>query len=99
MVRRHELSDEAWARIEPLLPVSTGPGGRWRDHRQVVNGIVWKIRTGADWRDVPDRYDPWQTVSQRFRRWNADGAWERLLAHLQVHNDAAGAVDWSVKRQ
>ncbi|WP_422674090.1 IS5 family transposase [Bailinhaonella thermotolerans] len=95
-MRRHELTDEAWARIEPLLPVNAGPGGRWRDHRQVVNGIVWKIRTGADWRDVPERYGPWQTLYQRFRRWTADGTWDRLLACIQVHEDAAGAVDWSV---
>ena len=52
MVRRHELSDAAWARIEPLLPAHPRQGGRWRDHRQVINGIVWKIRTGADSLDL-----------------------------------------------
>ena len=93
MVRRHELSDAAWARIEPLLPAHPRQGGRWRDHRQVVNGIVWKIRTGADWRDIPERYGPWQTVYQRFRRWSADGTWDRLLEHVQVHDDAIGEVD------
>ena len=95
MVRRHELTDAAWARIEPLLPVNTGPGGRWRDHRQVINGILWKIRTGADWRDIPERYGPWQTLYQRFRRWSTDGTWDRLLARVQTHDDAIGAVDWS----
>lgn len=95
MVRRHELTDAAWARIEPLLPVNTGPGGRWRDHRQVINGILWKIRTGADWRDIPERYGPWQTRYQRFRRWSTDGTWDRLLARVQTHDDAIGAVDWS----
>jgi transposase len=92
-VRRHELSDGAWARIEPLLPAHPGQGGRWRDHRQVVNGIVWKIRTGADWRDIPERYGPWQTLCQRFRRWSADGTWDRLLEHVQIHDDAIGEVD------
>jgi transposase len=96
MVRRHELTDAAWERIEPLLPAQPGRGGRWRDHRQVVNGILWKIRTGADWRDVPERYGPWQTLYQRFRRWSADGTWDRLLAQAQVHDDAVGAVDMSV---
>jgi transposase len=93
MVRRHELSDAAWARIEPLSPSHPRQGGRWRDHRQVVNGIVWKIRTGADRRDIPERYGPWQTVYQRFRRWSADGTWDRLLEHVQVHDDAIGQVD------
>ncbi|RJL31897.1 IS5 family transposase [Bailinhaonella thermotolerans] len=95
MVRRHELSDAAWERIAPLLPPDPPRGGRWRDHRQVLNGIVWKIRTGADWRDVPERYGPWQTVYQRFRRWSADGTWDRLWEHVQAHGDAAGVVDWS----
>ncbi|MGV9601875.1 IS5 family transposase [Streptosporangium sandarakinum] len=96
MVRRHELTDGAWARIAPLLPARPERGGRWRDHRQVLNGIVWKIRTGADWRDVPDRYGPWQTIYQRFRRWSADGTFARILEHVQVHDDAIGQVDWSV---
>lgn len=96
MARRHELTDDAWVRIEPLLPVNPGRGGRWRDHRQVLNGIVWKVRTGADWRDIPDRYGPWQTIYQRFRRWSADGTFARLLEHVQVHDDAVGQVDWSV---
>ncbi|GAA2997740.1 hypothetical protein GCM10017559_17980 [Streptosporangium longisporum] len=96
MVRRHELTDDAWARIEPLLPANPERGGRWRDHRQVLNGIVWKIRTGADWRDVPERYGPWQTIYQRFRRWSADGTFARLLEYVQVHDDAIGQVDWSV---
>jgi transposase len=95
VVRRHELTDAAWARIEPLLPGDSGRGGRWRDHRQVINGILWKVRTGADWRDVPERYGPWQTLYQRLRRWSTDGTWERLLAHVQIHDDAVGAVDWS----
>ncbi|NYD51629.1 transposase [Actinomadura luteofluorescens] len=61
----------------------------------MINGILWKVRTGADWRDVPERYGPWQTLYQRFRRWSRDGTWERLLAHVQVHDDAIGVVDWS----
>ncbi|WP_435866438.1 IS5 family transposase [Streptosporangium sandarakinum] len=95
-VRRHELTDDAWARIAPLLPANPERGGRRRDHRQVLNGIVWKIRTGADWRDIPDRYGPWQTIYQRFRRWSADGTFTRLLEHVQVHDDAIGQVDRSV---
>lgn len=79
MVRRHELTDVVWARIEPVLPVASGPGGRWRDQRQVVGGIWEKVRTGAGWWDVPERCGPWLTLAQRFRRWSAarpgSGCW------------------------
>ncbi len=61
MVKKGEFTDEAWARIAPLLPENGQRGGRWRDHREVINGILWKLRTGAPWRDLPERYGPWQT--------------------------------------
>jgi transposase len=95
MVRRHEVTDEAWARIEPLLPPSGGRGGRWRDHRQVLNAITWKLATGAPWRDVPERYGSWKTAHERLRRWSADGTWDKILQHVQVHNDGV-PVDWVI---
>ncbi|MGH3389003.1 MAG: transposase [Actinomadura sp.] len=55
-MRRGELTDRAWARLEPLLPAADGRGRRWRNHRQVINGILWRLRTGSPWRDVPERY-------------------------------------------
>ncbi|WP_260584345.1 IS5 family transposase [Streptomyces murinus] len=94
-MRRHELTDESWAVIGPLLAPSR-MGRPVRDRRQVVNGILWKLSTGAAWRDLPERYGPWKTVYERFRRWSADGTWERLLAHVQQHCDAVGAVDWTI---
>ena len=78
-MRRHELSDEEWAIIEPLLP--NKPRGVPRvDDRRVINGILWRFRTGAPWRDVPERYGPRTTLYNRFVRWRAAGVWDRLLA-------------------
>ena len=97
MVRRGEITDRAWEQIEPLLPQDRGKrGGRWRDHRTVVNGILWKLRTGSPWRDLPERYGPWQTCFDGFVRWRRDGTWDRLLAHAQTKSDALGDVEWEV---
>jgi transposase len=96
MVRRHELTDAAWARIAPLLPADPRRGQKWRDHRTVLNGILWKLSTGVPWRDVPGRYGPWQTLHARLLRWQRDGTWARLLAGVQQHSDAAGGVVWEV---
>lgn len=93
VVGRGELTDAAWARIEQVLPVS-GRGGQWRDHRQVINAILWKLRTGAPWRDLPERYGPWKTAHERLRRWTADGTWDRILNEVVVKDDAVGNVEW-----
>lgn len=96
MVGRGELTDRAWARLGPLLPVAGQRGGQWRDHRQVINGILWRLRVGAPWRDMPERYGPWQTCYDRFIRWRRDGTWDRLLALAQSAADAAGELVWAV---
>ena len=96
MVKRGEVTDRARERMATLLPEYGRPGGRWRDHRTVVNGILWKLRTGAPWRDLPERYGPWQTCHDRLVRWRRDGTWERLLAHAQTKSDAVGEVEWEV---
>src|SRR6516225_10495302 len=95
LVGRGELTDEAWCVIVPLLPASWR-GGQWRDHRTVINGILWKLRTGAPWRDLPECYGPWQTCADRLYRWRRDGTWDRLLAHAQTRSDAVGEVVWEV---
>src|SRR5215213_7630120 len=70
MNRRFELTDQEWARLAPLLPAMTPQrGGRWRDHRQVLNGILFRVRSGVPWRDLPERYGPWETVYKRLARW------------------------------
>jgi transposase len=80
VVRRHELTEAAWEQIQPLLPPPGRPGSQWADHRRVLNGILWKLATGVPWRDLPERYGPWQTCYERLRRWQTDGTWDRLLA-------------------
>ncbi len=97
MRRRHELTDAQWERLRPLLPPQRPATGRpANDHRAVVNAILWRLKTGAPWRDLPERYGPWQTVYSRFRRWQQAGVWDRLLAVLQQAGDARGALDWSL---
>ncbi len=95
MRRRHELTETEWARLQPLLPPRKAGKPR-QDDRRILNGILWKLATGAPWRDVPERYGPWQTVYTRFRRWTAAGVWDRLLAAVQRQADAVGELDWEL---
>ncbi len=93
---RGDLSDAEWARLRPFLPVSNGRCGRWRDHRQVIDGILHRVRTGVQWRDLPERFGPWKTVYERHRLWSGDGTWERLLQQVQAAADAADDIDWDI---
>lgn len=93
MAKRYELSDDEYASIEDLLPPVGRRGGQWKYHRDVLNGIFWILHTGAQWRELPDRYGKWQTVYGRFRRWEADGTIDRLLERLQLRLDADGRID------
>lgn len=92
MAQRAELTNVAWARLRPLLPRNGKRGGRWRAHRQVINGILWRLRVGAPWRDVPLRYGTWQTCYGRFVRWRRDRTWDHLLAQVQAEADARGEI-------
>ena len=77
MVRAGVLSDEMWARVEPLLPCSDGRAGRpFRNHRQVIEGVVYRLRTGVPWRHLPAEFGPWQTVWKRHARFSRDGTWD-----------------------
>ena len=96
MTRSAELSEAAWARIEPLMPQAVGRSRPWRDHRQVVEGIVHRYRTGIAWRDLPERFGPWQTVWKRHHRFSTDGTWDKLLAIVQADAEQHGVVDWNV---
>uniref|UniRef100_UPI003BAC58E9 IS5 family transposase n=1 Tax=Streptomyces sp. NBC_01001 TaxID=2903713 RepID=UPI003BAC58E9 len=93
---RGDLTDAEWERLRPFLPVSNRRCGRWRDHRQVIDGILHRVRTGVQWRDLPERFGPWKTVYERHRLWSGDGTWERLLQQVQAAADAAGEIDWDI---
>ncbi|WP_435859952.1 IS5 family transposase [Streptomyces narbonensis] len=95
-MRQGELTDAEWERLRPFLPVGNGHGGRRRDHRQVIDGNLHRVRTGVQWRDLPERFGPWKTVYERHRLWSADGTWERLLQQVQAAADAAGEIDWDI---
>ena len=86
-----------WVVLEPLLPVGKKPGRppKWTK-RQLIDGIRWRARTGAPWRDVPGRYGKWETVYGLFRRWQRDGTWARIVTGLQVRADANGLITWDV---
>lgn len=91
------LTDVQWELIDPLMPSSEGKRGRpFKDHRRVVEGMIYRYRTGVAWRDLPGDFGPWQTVWKRHRRFAGDGTWDRVLSALLARADAAGLVDWDV---
>lgn len=95
--KRYELSDEQWARLEPLLPPQKPKTGRPNDdHRTIINGMLWVLNSGAPWRDLPRRYGPVGTVSSRFYRWCRSGVWQQVLEALQALADEAGQVGWEL---
>jgi transposase len=96
-MNRHTLSDGQWTRLERHLPPQRPATGRPNhDHRRILNGIVFRLKTGIPWRDLPERFGPWQTVYSRFRRWQEAGIWDRILADLQAEADAEGRLDWEL---
>ncbi|MGW6216345.1 IS5 family transposase [Streptomyces sp. NPDC055109] len=96
VIRRHELTDLEWELLAPLIPRAATGRPRVPD-RQVINGMVYKIRTGVSWRDLPERYGPWQTVYTRFRRYALDGVFAQALQQIQAGADAVGDIDWLVQ--
>jgi transposase len=87
-MKRHALTDEQWAQIAPLLPSEVGRVARpARSNRLMVEAVVWILRTGAPWRDLPKRFGPWQSAYTRFRRWTRQGIWTRVLEKLAEQRD------------
>ena len=106
--RRHDISDRAWMLLEPHLPGRRGSWGRVaKDNRKFINAVVWILRTGAPWRDLPPDYGDWKNTHRRFCRWRDKGIWEKLFnlfiqdpdfewlmidaSYIKVHPHAAGA--------
>ena len=82
MRRRHEISDAKWERIKDRLPGQEGDPGvtvSEEDNRRFINAVFWIARTGAPWRDLPERFGEWNSVYQRFHRWAKKGVWKRLM--------------------
>jgi transposase len=97
MGNRGDLTNEQWERIEALLPkAKTNRGRPAQDHRKLLNGMVWVLRTGAPWRDMPERYGKWTTIYSRFQRWRKAGVWARMFAELQTALDVESKVDWEI---
>lgn len=96
-MKRHELTDEQWALVEPHVPRSTARTGRpARDRRTLLNAIFWILCTGAPWRDLPERFGPWQTAYDHFRTWRKSGVFDRIVAALQIKLDRQGLLDWEL---
>jgi len=99
---RGDLSDEQWERLEPLLPPQRRDGKAGRpyqiEHRTALDGMLCILRTGAPWRDLRERYGPWQSVYDRLVRWKRQGIWQSVLGLLQSEAEAGrlpgGRVDW-----
>ncbi|MFI8529917.1 IS5 family transposase [Streptomyces aquilus] len=91
------LTDAQWARIEPLLPDRTpSRGGRWRDHREVIDVIAFKFQTGTQWVHLPAKYGNWRGVYNRLRVWAVDGTWERVFTAQTAQADADEDLNWAV---
>ena len=97
MTTRRVLTDQMWDVLEPLLTDRTPRrGGQWIDHREVLEAIIWRTRTGSPWRDLPADLPAWQTVWYRFDRWAKDGTLDAVLVALQGQAHAAGELEWVV---
>jgi transposase len=96
-MKRHELMDEQWALVDPHIPRSKARTGRPpSDPRLMLNGIFWILGTGAPWRDLPERFGPWQTVYDHFSTWRRSGVFDRIIDALQVKLDRNGLIDWEL---
>lgn len=96
---RHEIKDEDWERIQSFLPGQPGdPGVTAKDNRLFINAVLWIAKTGAPWRDLPERFGPWGSVWKRFDRWAKKGVWKRVFDELQDPDLEWAIIDGTVVR-
>jgi transposase len=95
-MRRYELTDDEWAIIEPLIPPPAATGRPRRAPREMWNAVFWVLRSGAPWRDLPERYGPWESAYAHFNTCRRQGVFERVLEALQIRLDAEGHIDWDL---
>jgi putative transposase len=89
-MRRYEITDQQWQRVAQLLPGKVSDVGRTAtDNRLFINAILWIARSGAPWRDLPERFGPWNSAYRRFRRWAKAGVWQKVFEDLQEPD-----LDW-----
>ena len=93
---RYELSDTQWEAIREFLPTNGHRGKQWKDHRLVIDGILWALSDGGRWRNVPRAFGKWKTVYERFRRWSQEGLWDEILDELQLRKGLTGDIDWEL---
>lgn len=96
-MERGELSDTQWKKLKPFLPPEKPKVGRPnKSHRLVINAILWHLRTGAPWRDMPKRYGAWETIYSRYRKWTRDGTWQRVFDRLNASAEQDGEINWTM---
>ena len=96
-MKRHELTDEQWELVEPMIPRKVASTGRpSKDPRVMLNGVFWILATGAPWRDLPERFGPYQTVYDYFAHWRRDGVLAGIMEALQIKLDERGLIDWEL---
>ena len=95
-MERHELTDQQWELLAPFFPTQRKRGGQWKDDRTILNGIFWRLNTGAPWRDLPERYGKWKTVHDRFSKLRKSGLLDRILEALQLRLDEKGLIDFDL---
>lgn len=95
-IGRHELTNEQWRLIGDLFPQPATRRGKPRHPRRLLDGMFWILRTGAPWRDLPERYGPWRTVWRRFDQWRREGHLDRVKQRLLAHLNEAGELDWDL---
>ena len=90
---RHQLTDDEWDLIKGLFPAPAATGRPPRCRREIADAILWILRTGAPWRDLPEEYGPWGTAWDLFDKWNADGTLDQILSRLRSAHFDAGVID------